>query len=211
MSISQEVVRIKRLKVESEGGSLEELTLYLFRHGQTEWSASGQHTGKTDIPLTEKGREQARLLRDSVSHLTFAEVLVSPLSRAQETAKLTGLGSQIKTCDELAEFDYGDYEGFTTAQIREKVPGWTVWTHECPNGETMEQAAARCQKVIDTAGSVGGNVALFAHGHILRILTATWLNLPPSEGKHFILDTSTISILAHERETPAIKMWNGKL
>jgi Fructose-2,6-bisphosphatase len=182
-----------------------------FRHGQTEWSASGQHTGKTDVPLTDAGREQARLLRDAVEHLEFSEVLVSPLSRAQETATLAGLGSRIKTCDDLAEFDYGDYEGLTTVEIRKTVPGWTVWSHPCPNGETMEQAAARCQKVIDTTRSAGGNVALFAHGHILRILTATWLNLPPSEGKHFILDTSTISILAHERETPAIKMWNGKL
>lgn len=190
---------------------MQELTLYLFRHGQTEWSASGQHTGKTDIPLTDRGREQARLLRDAVGHLDFGEVLVSPLSRAQETATLAGLGSRIKACDELAEFNYGDYEGLTTVEIRKSVPGWTVWSHPCPRGETMEQAAARCQKVIDTARSAGGNVALFAHGHILRILTATWLNLPPSEGKHFILDTSTISILAHERETPAIKMWNGKL
>lgn len=190
---------------------LQELTLYLFRHGQTEWSASGQHTGKTDIPLTEKGREQARRLRDAVGHLEFSEVLVSPLSRAQETATLAGLGSRIKTCDDLAEFNYGEYEGLTTFEIRVNVPGWTVWSHPCPNGETMEQAAVRCQRVIDTAGSAGGNVALFAHGHILRVLTATWLNLPPSEGKHFILDTSTISILAHERETPAIKMWNGKL
>lgn len=190
---------------------LQELTLYLFRHGETEWSASGQHTGKTDIPLTEKGREQARLLRDAVGHLDFSDVLVSPLSRAQETATLAGLGARIKTCDDLAEFNYGDYEGLTTVQIRERVAGWTVWSHPCPSGETMEQAAVRCQRVIDTARSAGGNVALFAHGHILRILTATWLNLPPSEGKHFILDTSTISILAHERETPAIKMWNGKL
>lgn len=187
-----------------------QLTLYLFRHGQTEWSVSGQHTGRTNIPLTENGREEARSMHDAISKLSFSAVLVSPLGRAQETAVLAGLESQIVTCDELAEFNYGDYEGLTTKQIRETVPNWTVWSHPCPNGETLEQAASRCQKVIDTANGIKGTVALFAHGHILRILTATWLMLPPSEGKHFILDTGTVSILSHERETPAVKMWNGK-
>lgn len=188
-----------------------DLTLYLFRHGETEWSVSGQHTGRTDIPLTENGRAVARRMRDAVSHLVFSAVLVSPRARAQETAALAGLGAQITTCDDLAEVDYGEYEGLTTAEIRQRVPDWTVWTHPCCGGESLEQAAVRCQRVINTASDINGSVALFAHGHILRILAATWLQLPPSEGKHFILDTSTVSILGHERETPAIKMWNGKL
>ncbi len=186
-------------------------TLYLFRHVQTEWSVSGQHTGSTDIPLTEAGWAQAALLRAAVSHLQFSKVLVSPLSRARETAVLAGLESQITPTPDLVEFDYGTYEGLTTAQIREKVPDWTVWSHPCPDGETLDLAATRCRRVIDTAHGAGGAVAIFAHGHILRILTATWLELPPREGRHFILDTSTISILAHERETPAIKLWNGSL
>lgn len=189
----------------------DQATLYLFRHGETEWSISGQHTGRTNIPLTENGRAQARLLERATSHLEFSLVLVSPLGRAQETAALAGMKQQIKTCDDLSEFNYGEYEGLTTAQIREKVPGWTVWSHDCPGGETMNQAAQRCQRVIEEANSAKGNVALFAHGHILRILTATWLKLPPSEGKHFILDTSTMSILSHERDTPAIKLWNSKV
>lgn len=124
---------------------------------------------------------------------------------------LAGVKEQIRTCDDLAEINYGEFEGLTTAQIREKVPGWTVWSHDCPGGETMQQAGERCQRVIDEANAASGNVALFAHGHILRILTATWLKLPPSEGKHFILDTSTMSILSHERDTPAIKLWNSKV
>jgi broad specificity phosphatase PhoE len=185
-----------------------QVKLYLIRHGQTEWSLSGQHTGKTDIPLTEDGRNQARLLQKPLSKLNFSTVLSSPRSRASETAKLAGFQSEIKLCDELAELDYGDYEGLTTLNIRESVPEWTVWTHGCPNGETLDHAAERCRKVISIAYSSGGNVLIFAHAHILRILTATWLQLPPSEARHFILDTSTLSVLSYERETPAIKMWN---
>ena len=184
------------------------VTLYIFRHGQTEWAMSGQHTGLTDIPLTDVGRAQAKALRNAVSHIDFSQVFVSPLSRARETAELAGLINP-KVLDDLVEFNYGEYEGITTDQIRQTVPAWTVWTHPCPNGETLEQAAARCQRVIDTASGVGGKVALVAHGHILRILTATWLKLPPQEGRHFMLDTSTISVLSHERETPAIKIWNS--
>ncbi len=186
----------------------DDFTLYLFRHGQTEWAATGQHTGRTDIPLTEKGREQAATLQEVVARVKFNAVLVSPLSRARQTAEIAGLGDQMQTVDDLREFDYGGYEGLTTKQIREQVPGWTVWTHPVPDGETLAQAAARCQRVIDKARTAGGAVALVAHGHILRILTATWLNLPPSEGKHFMLDTSTISILSHEHEIPAVKIWN---
>lgn len=187
-----------------------ETTLYLFRHGQTEWAATGQHTGRTDIALNDKGREQARMLREATSRLKFDAALVSPLSRARETAELAGFNAPLTFVDDLMEVNYGVYEGLTTARIRESVPGWTVWTHPLPEGETLEQAAARCERVISKAKELapGGKVALVAHGHILRILTATWLNLPPFEGRHFMLDTSTISILSHEHETPAIKIWN---
>jgi len=188
-----------------------DVQLYLFRHGQTEWSVSGQHTGRTNIPLTEEGRREARQLSNFVSHLQFSAVLVSPLNRAQESASLAGLASRITTCNELAEFDYGDYEGLTTEQIRERVPGWTIWTHPCPGGETMAEASGRCRKVIDMACGIGGSVALFAHGHILRILATVWLDLSPSEGKHLMLDTSTVSILSHEHDSPAIKTWNARV
>lgn len=184
------------------------LTLYIFRHGQTEWALSGQHTGLTDIPLTDIGRRQATALKSMVEHIDFSAVFVSPLARARETAQLAGL-SDAKVLKDLSEFNYGKYEGITTEEIRKTVPSWTVWSHPCPEGETLEDAAGRCQNVIDTASQVGGRVALVAHGHILRILTATWLKLPPDQGKHFILDTSTISILSFERENPAIKIWNS--
>jgi len=187
-----------------------QLTLYLFRHGQTAWSVTGQHTGRTDIPLTEHGREQALALRDTVSQIHFSLVLVSPLSRAKETATLAGLGAEMTICDDLAEFNYGAYEGLTTDQIREKVPDWTIWTDPCPGGESMQDAMRRCQRVIDTARGAGSNVAIVAHGHILRILTAAWLGLTPECGKCFILDTSTVSILSHEHDLPAIKMWNAR-
>jgi probable phosphoglycerate mutase len=185
------------------------VVLFLLRHGQTDWALSGKHTGRTNIPLNEKGREQATLLKECLSKIDFSAVLVSPLLRAQETATLAGFGSRIKTCEDLSELDYGLYEGLTTAEIREQVPNWTVWTHPCPSGETIDQAAARCRNVIATARDIGGNIAVFAHGHILRILTAAWLDLNANEGRHFMLETGTLSVLAHERETPAIKIWNA--
>lgn len=185
----------------------ERVTVYLFRHGQTEWAATGQHTGRTDIPLTDRGRAQAQGLRELVSKIKFSAVFASPLCRAMETATLAGFAN-ITAEPDLMEVDYGSYEGLTTKEIREKVSNWTVWTHPCPEGETLAEAAERCAAVIKRARVAGDNVAVVAHGHILRILTATWLNLPPSEGKHFMLDTSTLSVLSHEHETPAIKIWN---
>lgn len=182
-------------------------TLYIFRHGQTEWAVSGQHTGRTDIPLTEVGKEQARTLGGLIKNIQFDSVFVSPLSRARETAELAGL-TDATVLKDLAEFDYGEYEGKTTEEIRRAVAGWTIWNRPCPGGETLDEAAQRCKNVIGSACEVGGKVALVAHGHILRILTATWLRLPPTEGKHFMLDTSTISVLSHERDNPAIKIWN---
>ncbi len=189
--------------------SATQTTLYLIRHGQTDWAKSGQHTGRTDIPLNETGKEQARALRPKLAEISFAQVLTSPLVRAKETADLAGIGANAVVVDDLAEVDYGSYEGITTADIRKQVPDWTVWTHPCPGGETIKQAQARCAHAIEKACTTAGNVALVAHGHILRILTATWLNLPASEGKHFMLDTSTLSILAYERENRAIRLWNS--
>lgn len=182
--------------------------LYLFRHGETEWAKSGQHTGRTDIPLTDTGREQARALAPIAKGIKFSAVFTSPLSRASETAMLAGLNSAI-TDDNLMEVCYGDYEGLTTKQIRQNIPDWTVWTHACINGETLQQVAARAEAVISRAEAVGGNVAIFSHGHMLRILTTAWLKVNPEVGRHLMLDTSTLSILSHEHESPAVKIWNA--
>jgi probable phosphoglycerate mutase len=188
-----------------------ESLLYLIRHGETEWARDGRHTGRTDIPLTETGRMQAGYLLPIFEELTFSQILSSPLQRSLETAYLAGLGKRVETDPDLMEWDYGDYEGITTKQIRESVPGWTAWTHPCPNGETIEKISARADRVIARAESGQGNIALFSHGHFLRVLAARWLGLAPSGGRYFLLGTSTLSILGHERETRAIKTWNGPL
>jgi broad specificity phosphatase PhoE len=183
--------------------------IYLIRHGETEWSASGQHTSRTDKPLTDKGREQAECAKELLRTVSFVKVLSSPRSRATETAEIAGLGSRIEHKEELAEIDYGDFEGLTTTEIREKVPGWTVWTHPCPNGETLEQAAARAKKVIEEIKGTTGSVAVFSHGHMLRIFACAYLGLPPENGQHLQVDTCSISILSHEHEMPTIKLWNS--
>lgn len=185
------------------------VTLYLFRHGQTDWAKSGQHTGRTDIPLNEVGRSQAASLKEAVNHLKFDAVLASPLSRAKETAEIAGLFNAETIVDDLAEFDYGKYEGLTSSQIREQVADWTIWTHDCPGGETLDQVAKRTENVIAKASKIGGTVALFAHGHVLRILTARWLGLSATFGQYLLLDPSTVSILSNDRGTPAIKLWNS--
>jgi probable phosphoglycerate mutase len=143
----------------------------LIRHGETEWARDGRHTGRTDIPLTDLGRQQAKQLQKALSQVQFTKVLVSPLQRATETADLAGIGSISEVCDDLAEFDYGDYEGLTTAQINEKSPGWRFRTGDCPGGETMEAAARRAANVLAAVKDVSGNVALVSHGHMLRIVT----------------------------------------
>lgn len=185
--------------------------LVVIRHGQTEWSASGQHTGNTDIPLTDQGRDDARRLRSRLSDRHFELVLCSPLVRATDTAELAGLGDQAQVDKNLVEWDYGDYEGLTTAEIRKQVPGWTVWTHPCPGGETVAQVAARADAALDRSRPAleRGDVALIAHGHYLRVLTARWLGFGPEAGVHFLLDPSTLSELGHDREVPAISRWNG--
>ena len=176
------------------------------RHGETEWSASGRHTSTTDIPLTAAGEESARSLAPRLGE--FALVLSSPRSRALRTAELAGFPSP-EVDPDLVEWDYGDYEGVTTAEIRESVPGWTVWTHPCPGGETAADVSARLDRVIARCQAADGDVLLVAHGHSLRALTARWLELPVTDGRHFRLDTGTISVLGWERETPVVLRWNS--
>jgi len=182
--------------------------LWLVRHGETEWSKSGQHTGRTDVPLTETGRAQAKALGELLGGHEFARVLTSPLSRAADTCRLAGYGDRAEATDDLREWDYGDYEGEKTVDIRKSRPGWTIWSGDVPEGETAEQVAARAQLVIDRTSTAGGDVALFAHGHVLRVLAATWLGLPPRSGRLFALGTATLSVLGHERETRVISLWN---
>ena len=184
--------------------------LYVVRHGATEWSRSGQHTGRTDLPLLPEGEEQARATGALLANIDFSLVLCSPMQRARRTCELAGLLDRAVTDNDLQEWDYGDYEGVTTPKIRETVPGWTVWSGICPNGETIEQVSNRADRVIERVRNESGNVIVFAHGHILRVLTARWCELDPVEGQRFILDPATLSILGWERETPAVRQWNSR-
>lgn len=182
--------------------------LWLIRHGETAWSLSGAHTGRTDIPLTENGRANASAIGRYLARRKFALVLTSPLERARETCRLAGYADVAVISENLREWDYGDYEGRTTAEIRQTSPGWSLWTAGVPNGETAEQVAARAQSVIVRAVAAGGDVALFAHGHLLRILTACWLGLPPNDARLFALAAGSVSTLGYERETRVISRWN---
>jgi broad specificity phosphatase PhoE len=181
----------------------------LVRHGQTEWSRDGKHTGWTDIPLTERGRQDAQAVGAALRERRFARVLTSPLSRASETARLAGFGDVAEQRDELREWDYGAYEGRKTAEIRENSPGWSLWSDGVPDGESLDQVGARADRVIAELRSLDGDVLVFAHGHLLRILTARWLGLDPRDGRLFALDPATISMLGYERETPVISLWNA--
>jgi len=183
--------------------------LWLVRHGETEWSLSGAHTGRTDIPLTAAGRQKAAAVGRYLAGRKFAGVLVSPLGRARETCRLAGY-ENARIEPDLSEWDYGDYEGRTTSQIQAERPGWTLWGDGVPNGETAAQVATRADNVIARALAVEGegDVALFAHGHILRVLTARWLGLPPEDGRLFALGTAAVSTLGYERETRVITRWN---
>lgn len=184
--------------------------LFVIRHGATEWSRNGRHTGTTDLPLLPEGEDQARATATLMAGREFAVVLTSPLRRARHTCELVGLADQAEIDEDLREFDYGDYEGVTTTEIRETVPGWTVWSHPCPGGETLGHAAARVDRVIQRARTASGDVAVFAHGHILRILTARWCELDPVEGRRFVLHTATLSELGWERDDPAVILWNSR-
>ena len=180
----------------------------LVRHGETEWSASGRHTGTTDVPLTDQGRRQAEALGGCLKDWSFVLVLASPLRRAAETCRLAGLAASMEARDDLREWDYGEYEGRTTADIRTGRPGWSLWMDGVPGGETAERVGRRADRIVAEARAAGGDVALFAHGHILRVVAARWLDLPPDRGRSLALETATISILGYERETSVITRWN---
>ncbi len=182
--------------------------VWLVRHGETEWSRAGRHTGATDLPLTEEGEESARRLAPRLAAASFALVLSSPLRRARRTAELAGFPGA-RTDDDLVEWRYGDYEGITTEEIRESVPGWTVWTHPCPGGESAEQVGTRLDRVVARCRREKGDVLLVGHGHALRALAARWLEQPVAEGRLFKLDTGTVSVLGHERETAVLVHWNS--
>jgi probable phosphoglycerate mutase len=185
--------------------------VYLVRHGETEWSVSGQHTGITDIPLTENGRPTACHLAPALRRVAFVRVLTSPLQRAKATCELAGLGGQAEVDGDLIEWDYGEYEGLTPAQIQAKAPGWMLFRDGCPGGETPDEIGVRVDRVIRRVRSVHGYVALFAHGHVFRVFAARWLGLPPGAGCHFLLDTATLGILSYYRGIPAVKRWNARL
>ncbi len=182
--------------------------LWLIRHGETEWSLSGQHTGRTDVPLTANGKARAAVLGRYLEGQRFALVLTSPLERARETCRIAGYGGVAQIDPNLREWDYGAYEGRTSADIRKEVPGWDLWKQGVAGGETVEQVAQRARLAIGRACAASGNVALFAHGHILRILAACWLDLAPAAGRLFAFDTGCLSVLGYERETRVIQRWN---
>jgi broad specificity phosphatase PhoE len=182
--------------------------LYLIRHGETEWSRARRHTGRTDLPLSPAGEAEARALGQHVRGLEVDRVLSSPLTRATATAALAGFGDRVELADALLEFDYGEYEGRTTAEIRASRPGWDLFRDGCPGGETVEDAAARARRLLDDLADSGGRVLLFSHGHQLRILTAVFLGLPPATARHLFLGTASLSVLGVEHEWPAILLWN---
>lgn len=181
--------------------------VWLVRHGATEWSRDGRHTSVTDLPLLPEGEESARALAPRLARHDFALVLTSPRLRARRTAELAGFSSAVAD-EDLVEWDYGDYEGVTTDEIRESVPGWTVWTHPCPGGETAQQVSERLDRVVARCLAEPGETLLFGHGHAHRAMAARWLRLPASEGRLLKLDTGTLSALGHEREDPVVLRWN---
>lgn len=188
-----------------------DLELWLIRHGETAWSLSGAHTSRTDIPLTQRGRERARKIEEYLRGITFSMVLTSPMLRARETCDIAGLGAAAEIDDDLMELNYGIYEGRTTKDIQQEVPDWSVWSSPLIDGETLNQAAERANRVIARAATKGGRVALFAHGHILRILAACWIQQPPVTASRLVLGTGTVSTLGFEHTTRAITMWNRSL
>jgi broad specificity phosphatase PhoE len=185
-----------------------ERQLWLVRHGATEWAESGRHTGRTDIPLNDTGREQAVTLGERLRGHTFALVLTSPLSRASDTARLAGFADVADVDDDLREWDYGDVEGMRTEEIRERHPGWTIWRGPWSGGETIDEVATRADRVLARVRTVDGDVLVFSHGHLLRVLAARWLGLEPDAGGMLALSTATISLLGWEREAPVIERWN---
>jgi probable phosphoglycerate mutase len=186
--------------------------IFLIRHGETQWALTGQHTGRTDLPLTENGERRAAALQAPLQGIAFARVLVSPLQRARRTCELAGLGGAAMIEPDLMEWNYGEYEGRTTADIRREHPGWSVFRDGAPGGESVEQVATRADRLLANLRAIDGRVALFSHGQFLRALAMRWVGLAVSGGRHFCLDTGAISILGYERaneETPAVVLWNA--
>jgi broad specificity phosphatase PhoE len=186
--------------------------LYLFRHGETEWSRSGRHTGRTDIPLTEQGEQNARKLEERLRDLRFSQVFTSPRQRARRTCELAGLGPAAKIEPDLAEWDYGDYEGLRSVDIHQRRPDWNIFRDGCPGGEMPPQVSARADRLIARLRTLDGNVALFSHGHFGRVLAARWIGLPVSAGQRFLLDTASLSTLGYEHddlESRVIALWNS--
>ncbi len=183
-------------------------TVWLVRHGETEWSRNGRHTSTTDLPLLPDGEQVARGLRDRLADTAFDLVLSSPRQRARRTAELAGF-EDVELVEDLAEWQYGDYEGITTDEIRRTVPGWTIWRGDVPGGESAAAVGERLDRVVDRLAATEGTSLVFAHGHSLRVLAARWLGLPVADGRHFRLDTATVSVLGHERESPVVLRWNS--
>jgi broad specificity phosphatase PhoE len=186
------------------------LQLFLVRHGETEWSRDKRHTGRTDIPLTERGEEEARAVAPLLEGREFARVVASPLTRALETCRLAGLGKGVETDDNLLEWDYGSYDGITTAQIHETRPDWVLWRDGCPGGESPAQVGARADAFLADVADIAGDVAVFAHGHMLRVVAARWLELEPAAGARFALGTGTLSILGWEHDWHVFRTWNSR-
>jgi probable phosphoglycerate mutase len=185
------------------------VSVFTIRHGETAWSLSGRHTGTTDLPLTDNGRRLAGRLRPVLATQTFALVLTSPSARARETCALAGLADRAVVVPDLVEWNYGTFEGLTPAQIHGSAPGWLVFRDGCPGGETPTRVGVRVDRVIARARAVEGDVALFSHGHLLRVLAARWLGLSVAAGEHFLLDPGTVSVLGYYRGIPALKQWNA--
>jgi broad specificity phosphatase PhoE len=183
--------------------------VFLIRHGETEWSRSGRHTGRTDIPLTDNGRRLAENLAPLLGKESFGLVLTSPMQRARDTCELAGLAEHAETDPSLREWDYGRYEGLTPAQIHVRTPNWMIFRDGCPDGESPAQVAARVDGVIERVRSISDDVALFAHGHVFRVFAARWIGLRAQAGCNFLLDTATLNILSFYRGIPAVKRWNA--
>ena len=181
----------------------------LVRHGETDWSRGGRHTGRTDVPLNDAGRARARALAARLARWDFALVLTSPLARAVETCELAGLGDRAHARGDLAEWDYGDYEGRTTPEIRAGRPGWSLWADGVPGGESAADVGVRADRVVAELEAAAGDVAVFAHGHLLRVLAARWMGLPPEAGRGLALDPAAISVLGWEHEWRVLRSWNG--
>ncbi len=183
--------------------------IVIVRHGETEWSANGKHTSHTDLSLTERGRERATALASELSRWSFSLVLSSPLARARETCELAGLGDAAEICDDLHEWDYGEYEGLTTPEIRESRSDWSLWRDGCPGGEMPEQVGERADRALARLRAADGDAVAFAHGHILRVLTARWLGMPVAAGARFALAAGGVGELGFERDTEVLRRWNA--